>query len=189
MKVNLRKAHAIQNQIRAEMDHLEIIVDVVLNEFQDVTTQMDDAHGRSKVNRDNWDKLCEVMHKIRRSVGLANVSSGLSDLLTDAAMLDRKIKLYSRLVSAPKKEDEEVLQGRLRKLKDSEKSTFSRFSMDDRVVSGIFTDDEVEDFRKQLAAYKRSKRDIQDQILAKNVEVTITLDSDTEEVLKTFGIL
>jgi hypothetical protein len=57
------------------------------------------------------------------------------------------------------------------------------------VTTSIFTEEEVEEFRKNVSNHKRTKQKLQDALLERNVQTEIELSEETVAVLKKADIL
>jgi len=188
MKINLRKAHAIQTQIREEMRRLNLAPGVTLNEFENPKDQIDTARSEFEGSLKTYEKLTGILLDIRKKVARANAEEGISDLLADAASLDSQIALYKELADARSQQSLEVLEGRLEKRRNTaEGSVYQTISGD--VYSGIFTQEEIDRYRRVLADLKRAKQGVQEQILAANIDTQIELDEHEEKLLARLGII
>jgi len=189
MKINLRKAHAIQSRINEELKRLDMsTTEVLLNEYEDVEEQVNSAYEDFVERLETYDKLSGVLLCIRKSVDQANAANQISDLLADAAAIDKRIRVYSELANAQPKESEKMLEGRLSKVRNSDNDSGYGF-VRSGISTGFFDTNTISDFRDELANLKRVKQDVQDMILKKNVETEITLDEMSVKILSDFGIM
>ena len=188
MKVNLRKAHAIQNQIRDEINRLDLSTSVVLNEFENTTEQIETSRSDFQGALKTFTRLADVLVDIRKKVARANADEGISDLLADVAIYDSQIKQYRDLAEAKPQQNVEVLEGRLEKRRNSQEDSIYR-SFGNDISTGIFSQEEIDRFRRDLADLKRNRQEIQDRILELNIETTIELDEDAEKLLSRLGII
>jgi hypothetical protein len=189
MKINLRKAHAIQQQIREELNRLDFSTEVQLNEYEWAEDQVKAAKSNLENHLVTWDKLLGIMLDIRKKVAQANADEGISDLLADAASIDKQIQLYTQLANAQPQEKVTVLNGRLKKRADSaEESVYSGFGSNG-IRTGILTEKDINEYRVELANLKRTKQGVQEMILAANIETEIDLDEHEEKLLARLGII
>jgi len=188
MEINLRQAHAIQTQIREEISRLNLVPSVTLSEFENPKDRIDTARSEFKGSLKTHEKLNGVLLDIRKRVARSNVDEGISDLLADAALLDTQIKLYQQFADAKPQQPLEVLEGRLEKRRNTaEGSVYQTISGD--VYSGIFAQNEIDRYRRELANLKREKQVVQEQILAANIDTQIELNEDEEKLLARLGII
>jgi len=188
MKINLRQAHAIQTQIREEIRRLDLATSLTLNEFENTKDQIDTARSEFEGALKTHEKLIGVLLDIRKKVANANAEEGISDLLADVALLDTQIDLYRDLADAKPQQSLEVLEGRLEKRRNAQEDSIYR-SMSGDIFTGIFTQEEIDRHRRELANYKRTKQAAQEMILAANIDVHIELDEDEEKLLARLGII
>ena len=188
MKINLRKAHAIQTQIREELRRLDLATSVTLNEFENTKSQIDTARSEFRGALKTHEKLSGILLDIRKKVARANADEDISDLLADAAALDSQIALYKELADARSQQSIEVLEGRLEKRRNSQEDSLYR-SMSGDIFTGIFTQEEIDEYRRELANLKRTKQGVQEMILAANIDTQIELDEHEEKLLARLGII
>jgi len=188
MKINLRKAHAIQTQIREELRRLDLVTSVTLNEFENTKSQIDTARSEFKGALKTHEKLSGILLDIRKKVARANADEDISDLLADAAALDSQIALYKDLADAKSQQPIEVLEGRLEKRRNAQEDSLYR-SMSGDIFTGIFTQEEIDGYRRELANLKRTKQGVQEMILAANIDTEIELDEHEEKLLARLGII
>lgn len=188
MKINLRQAHAIQTQIREELRRLDLATSVTLNEFENTKRQIDTARADFEHALVTHEKLSGILLDIRKKVARANADEGISDLLADAAALDTQIGLYKELADARSQQSIEVLEGRLEKRRNAQEDSLYR-SMSGDIFTGIFTQEEIDEYRRELANLKRTKQGVQEMILAANIDTEIELDEHEEKLLARLGII
>lgn len=183
MKINLRKANALQNAIQDAINSINFEVELEVNEFQD-------AEGQIAAAKEAWRQKCvrrssllDAFYAIRSRVGHANVEAGISDVLADVARLEKDIALLGRLASEPARVAPEVLAGKLEKIRNRSEDN-SMYSMRDRKIDTTFFDEsDIQSFKSSLAKNKKSKQALQDQLLELNVATMIELDEVTVDTL------
>lgn len=188
MRVNLRQAHAIQTQIRDEINRLDLSTSVVLNEFENTRDQIEFARSEFQGSLKTYTRLSDILVDIRKKVARANAEEGISDLLADVAVYDSQIKQYRVLAEAKPQQSVEVLEGRLEKRRNSQEDSLYR-SFGNDISTGIFDQEEIDRYRRNLADLKRNKQEIQDSILELNIQTTIELDEDAEKLLARMGVI
>jgi hypothetical protein len=187
MEITLRKANALQNAINDAVKALDLRYDVTLNEFEDATDQIQTARDRFFAEAETRDKLLMSLYDIRAKVARANAESGINDMLTNVAYLEKQISHKQMLASKGVQTALRVLNGQLNKLKEVKDDGYGYSRRD--VVTTIFTEEEVEEFKRSANEFKREKQRLQDTLLELNVQTTITLDDGTENFLVKAGIL
>lgn len=187
MKLTLRKANAIQNSINEQIKGLELPTHVDLNEFEDVKYQIQTVRDRFWTNSATRNNLVIALYEIRAKVAQANAESGINDMLADVAMLEKNINYNTMLAGKGAQTSLRVLNGRLKK--QAEEGSDRRIYGYDNIKTSIFTEEEIEDFRRTAAEHKREKQKLQDTLLELNVQTEIELDEETARFLERADIL
>lgn len=183
MKINLRKANALQNAIQDAISGINFEVELEVNEFQDAEGQIATAKETWRQQFTRRSALLDAFYAIRLRVGRANVEAGISDTLADVARLEKDITLLNRLSSETARVAPEVLAGKLDKIRNRSEDN-SMYSMRDRKVDTTFFDEsDIQSFKSALAKNKKSKQSLQDQLLELNVATMIELDEITVATL------
>lgn len=182
MKITLRKANALQNSIQDHLKTIETKVVVSLNEFQDPEGVVSVARGELVANDMRRAQLTKALYRIRALVGKQNVYVGISDLLADAAYIDRRLGHLKGLAESDATEATAVIVGKLDKIRN-DKSDRRLYGYNDAVNAGVLTADQIAGIKGDMLALKKQKQSINDKILELNVRTEIELDADTVEVL------
>lgn len=189
MKLTLRKANAVQAAINEAIKGLDLPTQVELNEFEDVSDQIQNVRDRFHTNNITRDHLINALYDIRRAVAQANASSGINDLLADIARLEKNISYSAMLANKGAQTSLRVLDGRLKKAAEETSDRHSRMFGYDTVTTSVFTEEEIEYHRKNAARCKRTKQKLQDRLLELNVQTEIELDKETADFLEREDIL
>lgn len=188
MKLTLRKANALQNAIQDHIKTIDVKTSISLNEFQDEKLEVQNAVKTAIDNATRRSELTRIVYEIRKLTGRANVESGVADLLTDGALIDKQLAQLKGLSESKVQEDMLVLTGKLAKLKEQE--TKSRvYGYNDSVETGVFDAVQIESFKSTSRNLKKEKQTINDKVLELNVRTEIELNSDIVELLKTEQLL
>ncbi len=91
MKISLRKANAIQNNIQEVIRGIKIETTVELNEFQEVPAVLEKANKDLFANDARRQRLLLSYYNIRGLVGAANSACGIDLSLAKAAFIDKRI--------------------------------------------------------------------------------------------------
>jgi len=189
MEISLRKANALQHAINEMLGTLDLSTEVSINEFEKPSEKVTEAISRFETHLATRGKLIAVLYEIRKAVAHANATSGIDSLLADVAMLDKDMQLYGRLSKLEPAVANDVLVGKLGKIKGRDKAdVYGRFG-DDTVTTNIFDKEKIEEFKAELARLKRAKTALQDSLLELNVSTTIVLDDEAEHFLARAGIV
>ena len=183
MKITLRKANALQNTIQDHIKTLEIKTSVSLNEFQNVDGELALAQGAVVTNDLKRARLTKALYGIRAQVGRANVESGVSDLLADAAYVDKRLGHLKGLTESKAVEPMSVLVGKVEKLRGTE-SKNRMYGYNDTVDTGVLSLDQIEAYKADVRSLKKEKQSINDKVLELNVRTEIELDAATVDLLR-----
>lgn len=187
MKVSLRKANALQAAISESLAALDLGTEVTINEFEKPTAKVNEAKARFDKNLGLRAGLLAANYDIRRSVSVANATSGINMILGDVALIEKDIALFGRLAKLDPALDNDVMVGKLGKIKGRSENDF--YGREDSVRTGIFTEAEIAGFKSKLAALKKAKVSNQDSLLELNVRTEIELSDETVATLKEVGIV
>ena len=185
MQVTLRKANKIQHSILEAIKGLDFTTSVRVNEFEDAGEQIKAVRDVFFTHRATREKLVGALYEIRKAVARANCENSVNDMLADVAMLEKQIQFVSTYADQKPRESDAVLNGKLDKLKKAKDDYYRS----DEVSTGIFSKEEVTEFKRELAELKRQKQDLQDSLLELNVQTTIELDEETERFLQKADVL
>jgi len=182
MKINLRKAKALQTNIYELIQTLDISTTVDIGEFDDAAQKVAQAADRFFNNFQNRNKLWQVYYSIRAAVAQANASTGISTLLAELALAERIITDQVSIVqSRAETTNLDILaqkQGKLRQLQTS--NAYRPF---DNISSGILSSSAVQQATENLADFRKQKQNINDKLLELNIKTEIELDKQSVAVL------
>jgi hypothetical protein len=183
MKITLRKASALQNTIQDHIKTIDVTTSISLNEFQTPTGEISVARTKLITNDQQRAKLTRALYGIRAQVGRANVESGVSDLLAEAAYIDKRLGHLKGLTESKVVETETVLNGKLEKLRNTDAKN-RMYGYNDSVDTGVLTAEQIEGFKAEMRDLKKSKQTTNDKVLELNVRTEIELDTDTVALLQ-----
>jgi len=183
MKVSLRKANALQNAIQEHVKTIEVKTEVSLNEFQDAAVELTAKREAFAVNDQRRTVLTKALYSIRAKVGRANTESGVADLLSDAAYVDKRLAQLKGIIDSTASESLDVLTGKLKKLSEGD-STRRLYGYNDTISTGVLTHADIEAYKSQMRELKKLKQSINDKVLELNVRTEIELDESTVSLLQ-----
>lgn len=183
MKITLRKANALQNTIQDHIKTIEVKTSISLNEFQNPTAELACAREGVVANDVKRAKLTKALYRIRASVGRANTEAGVADLLAEAAYIDKRLGHLKGLTESKVVETDAVLEGKLRKLAETE-SKSRIYGYGDTVDTGVLTAEQIEGYKSDMRDLKKEKQAINDKVLELNVRTEIELDAETVSLLQ-----
>ena len=187
MNITLRKANAVQLSINEMVKGLTFDTSVSLNEFEDATAQITAVRDVFDTHRATRTRLVGALYEIRKAVAGANADAGINDMLAEVAQLEKEIQFYNTFATKNARLSDAVIAGKMEKIKNT--SEESRMYRSDTVDTGIFTKQEVEEFKRTVADLKRQKQKLQDTLLELNVQTEIQLDEETARFLERADIL
>lgn len=187
MKLTLRKANAVQHSINEMIKSLDLNTTVTLNEFVDVKDQIQVVRDRFWTHAATRNKLMLSLYEIRQKVANANAAAGINDMLAEVAHLEKQIGHNTALASKGAQTALIVLNGQIKKQADTKEDAYGYHR--NAVVTSIFSEDEVETFRREAAEGKRQKQKLQDHLLELNVQTEIELEEGTALFLEKADIL
>lgn len=185
MKINLRKAAALQNVIQEVIRGITVTLNVRLNEFQDPTAVLDARAQDLMVADSRRNDLLVALYTIRAQVGMANAASGVTERLARAAYTDKRLEQLASLVGADEREDMVVITGKLEKIKNrKEEPSRSLYGRDDEVTTGVLPAQAIEQIKKIARDMKKQKQALNDEILELNVRTEIELTQEVVALLQ-----
>lgn len=191
MQVNLRKANAIQTEIKTAISEMQIETQVTITEFESPAEVMEKARERGAKVKAARSSLNDALFEIRKKTAQANTSSGISDALTDINQLEAQISML-RPTAAPAAlaMNEKVMEGRLKKLKETPTDQhYYPGQSQSGVTTGLFSEEEIEVAGQEISKLKRQKKDLQDKLLGLNVATEIELSEKAVKALEEAGII
>lgn len=183
MKINLRRAAALQNAMQDMIRNINIDLTVRLNEFQDPNAVLEAKTQELTIADGRRNDLLVTLYTLRAQVALANASSGISGALARAAYTDKRIEHLTQMASSDVQLDMVVIAGKLEKIR-ARKEEGNRLYRDDEVTTGLLPRPAIDRVREILRDMKKQKQTINDEILELNVRTEIELTPEVVEVLK-----
>jgi len=190
MNISLRKANAIQNSINELLKSITIVDTVNLNEFEVAEQVIAVKADESFKAFQRQCNLVEALYDIRSNVASANNATGITEMLTKIARLDKLIAINQKMADRSVRQSAEVIEGKLNKMRNAKDE--GRSLMYDRyneISTGIATEANNQSFKEALAAHKREKQRLQDAVLEANVRNEIIIDAMTAITLRTEGLV
>lgn len=185
MKINLRKAHAVQRSVQELISSIQIETTIEVNEFQDPGTEVQNAAQRLLNNDMRRSDLLMALYTLRTLAGTANHTSGLNMRLSHGAFLDKRIAQLTQLTANEAKiMDPAVLAGKLEKIRTRPAdSRASVYGLHDEVRTGVMTQEQIDNIKTIINELKKQKQALNDEILELNVRSEVELTPEVEAVL------
>ena len=194
MQVNLRKANALQSEIRKAIAGVKTEVTASVTEYTiSIVDAMEKSEKEFLAAVKRKDELNNALFDIRAAVGRANAQAGVGDLLAEVERIDGKLSTAQVVANAQVAKSFDEIRARVEKMKVASTGENSRLALyGDRyntVETSVVSQGVIDTYKAEVKNLKRAKQDLQDKLLNLNVGTTITLSADTVKVLKEEGIL
>lgn len=194
MQINLRKANAVQSEIRKAINSVKADVNVSVTEFTtSIVSALENASAQFLAGVKRKEQLNAALFDIRAAVGQANATVGIGNVLAEVECIDGKMAILGLIANATVAKSFDEIHSRVEKMKNAPSDQTARamiygdrYSTVETSVVSQANIDQAKDAIKQL---KRQKQDLQDKLLNLNVGTTITLSTETVQLLKEEGIL
>lgn len=186
MKITLRKASVLQNSILECIKSIVIKTEIDLNEFQDIQNELSKARIEVVENFNRRVKLYYVLYNIRVKIGHANLTSGISDILTQSAYIDKQLYDLNEILINQEVTDVKIIQGQLDKIKNR---TQNMYGERDIVRTSVLTQEDIKSYKTTMYNLKKQKQEMNDKILELNVKTEIELEENDINILKAENLL
>jgi hypothetical protein len=191
MQINLRKANAVQAEIKKAISGVKVEMNVSVDEFTPdyksvvVTAQQSLVKAVARKR-----ELTKTLFEIRNQVGAANAKVGVNQVLTQVELIDADLSILTPLVNGTIGKEFTEIEARLEKAKASQADSI-RASMYgiNKVETSVVTPSLIEDAKLLAKSFKRDKQELQDKLLQLNVNTLISLSDEAVELLQEEGIL
>jgi hypothetical protein len=193
MQINLRKANAIQAEIKKAISAVKLESSVSVSEFTaDVEAvlskgELDFIQGVNKK-----EALIKALFQIRTAVGRANVEASISDVLAQAQQFDDIINLKSMVGNLESRKDVSEINARIVKIKNNTGTDRASVLYGERynvVETGVLNGDRIDLAKAEVKMLKRDRQELNDKLLSLNVNTTIQLSDPTIITLQAEGII
>lgn len=188
MKISLRKASALQNAINETIKGITFNLSIRVSEFQEPEVEITKANNLLKANIERTLDLTNALYSIRGAVAAANAKE-VDELLTKIANTDKNLQIFVRLAETNTREDAVVLRGKVDRIRNRSADARSAYGYSDDIVTTVVDDSDLAEFRRFIAAAKKEKQKLQDQLLEANVRTEIELDANVVKTLTAENLL
>ena len=185
MKVSLRRAAQLQNEINARLRAVSLQTTAEINEFQDAESKLNEFINQFNSEYHVRKQLIEILFDIREQVGEKNAESGIDRRLTTIAKLDKLMALNNIVIEAEAMRSVSEINQRIDRLKAVE----NMYGRDRSVATGVVTESMIQAAADEHKQLKKEKQNLNDQILELNIRTEIELSDDAQEFLTQVGIL
>lgn len=182
MKINLRKANALQIAINDAIKGLELTYMVNVNEFQDSASVIDAAAAKLVTNVGRRTALLDALYEMRKATAVVNNGYNIDAKLADLARIEKDIQFYGSFAKAEVRTEQAVIDGRLEKMRTRTEDAYS-MRYQEAVTTSVFTTEDVDNNRAMVQSLKKQKQKIQDELLEANIRNFIVITDKTAAVL------
>lgn len=189
--INLRKANAIQSEIRKAISSSGAKDTLSVTEYTtSVVDALEKAMEQYVTDVTRKVALNTALFNIRKSVAQANANNGISDILADVELIDAKMAVYSNIATKEVAKSVNEIVARIEKMKVTPTNE-SRIYGDryNNVETSVVEQNTIDHAKQMVKQLKREKQTLQDKLLALNVNTVINISVVDEMVLKVEGIL
>jgi uncharacterized protein YdcH (DUF465 family) len=192
--INLRKANAIQSEIRKAISSSGVSDTVSITEYTtDVAGAVEKAKQEFATDVIRKVGLNTALFNIRKSVAQANANMGISDILADVELIDATMAVYSNVATKQVAKSMSEITARIDKLKATPTDASARSAIyGDRynnVETSVVEQSTIDAAKAKVKELKRQKQTLQDKLLTLNVTTVINISDVDVMVLKLEGIL
>ena len=192
--INLRKANALQSEIRKAISSSGVSDTVSVNEYT-----ADVAGGLEKAKQDfatdviRKIALNTALFNIRKSVAQSNAKNGISDILADVELIDATMAVYSGVATKAVAKSLDEINARVEKMKAAPADNSARSALYgdhyNKVETSVVEQVTIDTAKRMVKSLKREKQTLQDKLLTLNVNSMIGISDADVVVLKAEGIL
>ena len=191
--INLRKANALQSEIRKVVSSSGVSDTVSITEYTtDIAGGLEKAKADFASDVTRKVALNTALFNIRKSVAQANANNGISDILADVETIDAVMAVYSNVATKAVAKSLEEITARIEKMKATPADTSRSAIYGDRynnVDTSVVEQATIDAAKAKVKELKREKQTLQDKLLTLNVNTTIDISDTDVSILKTEGIL
>ena len=189
--INLRKANALQSEIRKAISSSGVSDTVSITEYTtDIAGGVEKAMDDFAIDVTRKVALNTALFNIRKSVAQANANMGISDILADVELIDATMAVYSNIATKQVAKTLDEINARIEKMKTTPTNE-SRIYGDryNTVETSVVEQSTIDGAKFIVKQLKREKQTLQDKLLTLNVNTVIDISDVDVMVLKTEGIL
>ena len=189
IKITLRKANAIQQNINDLLKSVQVKPVIELSEFVDTVQTLQAANDAVMAADARRSDLLMALYSIRATVGVANFQSGIGNRLSHIAYVDKRLQQLDQLTNENSKmKDLAIVTGQLEKIRNR-REEHRLYGYDNTVSTGVLQQTQIDSISGIMRELKKQKQKLNDEVLELNVRTEIELTDEVEAVLLREGIL
>lgn len=191
MKINLRKAAVVQQQIQEEIKRIgseKTAITVSLYDT-DISAKTDTQFNKYLLNNQRVSRLMDANRFLRAVVARKNAEVGIMDYLAEDAMLsgfETRLRGMSELTPRIGEEAQKrEIESRIATI-TSERNLYGR--NEHNIEVNVVTEQFVNDAKTELEQVRRRRRKIKDEMVSVNVRTEIDVPEQVAQVLTELGL-
>ena len=189
IKITLRKANAIQQNINDLLKSVQVKPVIELSEFTDTVQTLQAANDAVMAADARRSDLLMALYSIRATVGVANFQSGIGNRLSHIAYVDKRLQQLDQLTNENSKmKDLAIVTGQLEKIRNR-REEHRLYGYENTVSTGVLQQTQIDSISGIMRELKKQKQKLNDEVLELNVRTEIELTDEVEAVLLREGIL
>jgi hypothetical protein len=191
MEINLRKANAIQAEIRRAISAVDAKDTISVSEYAaDVAGEVSTAEVDYINAMTRKEALTVALYNIRKSVASANATAGVGQILGDIEKIDSIIKLLETTINVrTRMVSVDEISKRLEKLRNAPSDSARLYGRTDEVSTGVVSDIHKSAVKQRIKGMRKARQELQDKLLSINVNTLISVSIDDAKLLGEEAIL
>lgn len=193
MEINLRKANAVQAEIRRALSAVHVNDKVTVNEYTvDTAAEVAKVTAEFEAAVVRKAGLTNALFNIRKAVASANATAGVNVILTDVERIDALIAIEQSVAVQKVGMSLGEINARLEKFRNAPAQDARSAIYGDRynnVETSVVTEQAVVSAKQEVKNLRRQRQNLQDKLLALNINTNITLSAEDEAILREEGIV
>lgn len=189
MKLTLRKANALKQLIVDKLNSTSPALTAQVGKYDDAEKVIESAVGKFNLVFNYKHVLNGLLYVLRKKVASASQEVGISDLLTDMALVDRQVELLKPIATQSSfRPDIEQVKAHQADLLKEQPATVYRAAVSTITVN-IIDESAVQQAVAQLSVLRKQKVNISDKLLELNITTEIELSDEQEKILRDFDLI
>lgn len=190
MKINLRNATLIQEQVRKALSEVErplsVSVEVPITVGDNIGAVVETASTKFFDDLKSAQTLRLLLYGIRKNIGRQNALSGVDDLISDRVNVKEQIATLTRFKNATVFDSDAIR--RTLDLQNAKMKSGNGYYNDEVAVS-VISAEQLASIKQEIVRNERLLRDINDRILALNVNTFVEISDNDYTYLESQGIV
>lgn len=186
MEISLRQAHALQLEVKQEIDKLVINPVISLSPLESNTSEQISNHlEQTMSDMDLKTRLVNSYYSIRKLVSDANTKNKVSEILVDIETYTDLIKYYKLLENGENIKSEEYIN-KYFEHQLSNKDPYGRLTS---IAVNTLNKEVIEKYSSEIKKLQKEIKSLKDKLLHLNVATKVVLDQSTISTLTEVGLV